>query len=169
MHRLGCSRVFALCFTLSCSLRLSVWLSINACRQLLLRSPRYVKRPDGCGRQRPSWISDCAGFSPLAATNGFRLRFRVNDDSRRLAHARRRSRGATTALPQSETALKVLCEPHCAPSIVNAQLEECPVLLIIGHGSFGINNTPRKHQSRRPALTAAPITAARNPGALKAA
>ena len=88
MHRLGCSRVFALCFTLSCSLRLSVWLSINACRQLLLRSPRYVKRPDGCGRQRPSWISDCAGFSPLAATNGFRLRFRPRDDSRPLVHAR---------------------------------------------------------------------------------
>ena len=30
----------------------------------------------------------CAGFSPLAATNGFRLRFRPRDDSRPLVHAR---------------------------------------------------------------------------------
>ena len=30
----------------------------------------------------------CAGFSPLAATNWFRLRFRPRDDSRPLVHAR---------------------------------------------------------------------------------
>ena len=54
-------------------------------------------------------------------------------------------RGETADLPQSETALKVLCEPHCAPSNVNAQPEECPVLLTIGRGSFGIKRY--KYQS----------------------
>ena len=39
---------------------------------------------------------DVPGF-PAGATNGSRLRFRPRDDSRPLAHARRRSRGATSS------------------------------------------------------------------------
>ena len=66
MHRLGCSRVFALCFTLSWSLRLSVWLPICVCGRLLFAPQRCAKRPDGSGRQRSSWIaSDVPGFPRL--------------------------------------------------------------------------------------------------------
>ena len=164
---LGLLSVFALCLTQSCSLRLSVWLLIYAVRTATFAPPtmRIRRRRLRTEPQRLDFTM-CRVFP----TNGFRLRFRPRDDSRRLAHARRRSHGATRAdLPQSERALKVLCEPHCAPSNVNAQLEECPVLLIISFGIRRYAYQGEKHQSQSPALTGGAITAARNPGVLKAA
>ena len=167
---LGLLSVFALCLTQSCSLRLSVWLLIYAVRTATFAPPtmRCVVRRLRTAAAK-SGFHDVPGFS-AAQPNGFRFRFRPRDDSRRLAHARRRSHGATRAdLPQSERALKVLCEPHCAPSNVNAQLEECPVLLIISFGIRRYAYQGEKHQSQSPALTGGAITAARNPGVLKAA
>ena len=70
---------------------------------------------------------------------------------------------ATAAdLPQSDWALKVLCEPHCAPSNVNAQLEECPVLLIIGHGSFGIRHWAYQGEKHQAQSTTCTLTARLN-------
>ena len=78
-------------------------------------------------------------------------------------------RGETADLPQSELALKVLCEPRCVPSSVNAQPEECPVLLIIGR--IGIRHYA--YQSETIALSTGLDTAAQlrplEPGVLKAA
>ena len=65
-------------------------------------------------------------------------------------------------LPQSDWALKVLCEPHCAPSNVNAQLEECPVLLIIGQSSFGIRRYAYQGEKHQAQSTTCTLTARLN-------
>ena len=65
-------------------------------------------------------------------------------------------------VPQSERALKVLCEPHCAPSNVNAQLEECPVLLIIGQSSFGIRRYAYQGEKHQAQSTTCTLTARLN-------
>ena len=65
-------------------------------------------------------------------------------------------------MPQSDWALKVLCEPHCAPSNVNAELEECPVLLIIGCGNFGIRRYAYQGEKHQAQSTTCTLTARLN-------
>ena len=55
-------------------------------------------------------------------------------------------------LKQSELALKVLSEPRCVPELRKRAAEECPVLLIIGRGSFGKTQYAPKASIKEPSL-----------------
>ena len=52
-----------------------------------------VRRSTAADGSRKGGFHDVPGFPACRPTTGFRLAFGPNDDSRRLAHARRRSRG----------------------------------------------------------------------------
>ena len=110
---------------------------------------------------------------PLALFGFFQPRAPAGDESdarRRAVDVEAQRRLCTNGLCRRGAAANYkLCEPHCAPSNVNASSKIAQYCWSSAAAVSASDNTPRKHQSRRPALTAAPITAARNPGVLKAA
>ena len=163
-----------------CCLHSSLWRCCLVCTVLLIpcmycgRLRNAVDRArnasTGRGKACKPWITILSRAVGFSRSGGSPRCFRMIDQSdarRRVIHAGGSRR--PIAWSRARQALKVLCEPHCVPSSVNAQPEECPVLLIIGR--IGIRHYA--YQSETIALSTGLDTAAQlrplEPGVLKAA